>query len=120
MKVFRISLASLAACSVLAAAPAHAKTNNGLYEPFPSPESGGQAQVFVEGLAGSAGLIGLNGSDLQRGVILQRGAVVQGGPATLRGGAAAARFAPSFGWPLGLVLLALALGTVGVLALRKP
>jgi len=119
VKVFRISLASLAACSLLAAAPAHAKTNNGLYEPFPSPESGGQAEVFVEGLAGSAGLIGLSGEDLQRGVLLQRGAVVATGPASARGGAAASDFAPSFGWPLALVLLALALGMTGVLAVRR-
>jgi hypothetical protein len=119
VKVFRISLACLAACSLLAAAPAHAKTSNGLYEPFPSPESGGQAEVFVEGLAGSAGLIGLSGPDLQRGVLLQRGAVVSAGPASARGGAGASRFAPSFGWPLALLLLAVALGTTGVLAVRR-
>ena len=53
-------------------------------------------------------------------MILAAGAIVPAGPASIRGGAAAARFSPSFGWPLALVLLALALGTVGVLALRKP
>ena len=104
---------------MLAAATAHAKTNNGLYEPFPSPESGGRAAVFVEGLSGSAGLIGLSGDDLRRGVLLQSGAALAGGPASLRGGAGSKRFAPSLGWPLALALLALALGTTGVLAVRR-
>ncbi len=118
MKVFRISLASLAACAVCAV-PAHAKTGNGLYEPFPTPESGGLAQTFIEGLGGSAGLAGLTGQDLQRGVVLQRGLIDRPGPASIRGGEGGSGFAPSLGWPLALVLLALALGTARVVTVRR-
>ena len=118
MKVFRISLASLAACAVCAV-PAHAKTGNGLYEPFPTPESGGLAQTFIEGLGGSAGLAGLTGQDLQRGVVLQRGLIGRPGAASIRGGEGGAGFSPSLGWPLALVLLAIALGTARVVTVRR-
>jgi hypothetical protein len=105
VKVFQISLASLAACAAFAV-PAHAKDGNGLYEPFPTPESGGRAQVFIEGLAGSAGLIGLSGPDLRRGVLLQRGLSNGPGPASVRGGSGKSDFHPSLGWPLALALVA--------------
>ena len=119
MKVFRISLATLAACAICAV-PAQSKTGNGLYEPFPTPESGGLAQVFIEGLGGSAGLAGLTGHDLQRGVLLQRGLSDRPGPASGRGGVGnAAGFSPSLGWPLGLILLAVALGSVRIVTLRR-
>ncbi len=118
MKVFRISLASLAACAVCAV-PAHAKTGNGLYEPFPTPESGGLAQTFIEGLGGSAGLAGLTGQDLQRGVVLQRGLIGRPGAASIRGGEGSSGFSPSLGWPLALVLLAIALGTARVVTVRR-
>ena len=119
MKVFRISLASLAACAVCAV-PAHAKTGNGLYEPFPTPESGGLAQTFIEGLGGSAGLAGLTGQDLQRGVVLAARAdrPARPGEHPRRRGHAAG-FSPSLGWPLALVLLAIALGTARVVTVRR-
>jgi hypothetical protein len=119
VKVFRISLASLAACAVFAVPAAHAKTGNGLYEPFPTPESGGRAQVFIEGLSGSAGLVGLSGSDLQRGVLLQKGLSTAPGGASLRGGVGGRDLAPSLGWPIALVLLVGVLGGVGVLVARR-
>lgn len=118
MTVFRISLASLAACAVFAV-PAHAKTGNGLYEPFPTPESGGRAQVFIEGLSGSAGLIGLSGSDLQRGVLLERGLSNQAGPASVRGGSGGSDFRPSLGWPLALALVVVALAGTRMLVMRR-
>jgi hypothetical protein len=118
VKVFRISLASLAVCAVCAA-PAHAKTANGLYEPFPSPESGGLAQVFIEGLAGSASLTGLTGEDLRRGVLLERQPPAEPGAASVRGGRGGSGFSPSLGWPLALVLVAVALGSVRVVAVRR-
>jgi hypothetical protein len=118
VKVFRISLASLAACAVFAA-PAHAKTASGLYEPFPSPESGGLAQVFIEGLAGSASLTGLTGEDLRRGVLLEHQPPAEPGPASIRGGRGASGFSPSLGWPLALALLAVALGSVRLAAVRR-
>jgi hypothetical protein len=118
VKVFRISLASLAACAAFAV-PAHAKTGNGLYEPFPTPESGGRAQVFIEGLSGSAGLIGLSGRDLQRGVLLERGLSDQPGPASVRGGSGGSGFHPSLGWPLGLALVAVVLAGTRMLVVRR-
>jgi hypothetical protein len=118
VKVFRISLASLAAFAVLAV-PAHAKTGNGLYEPFPTPESGGRAQVFIEGLSGSAGLVGLTGSDLERGVLLERGLSNRPGAASIRGGVGATDLAPSLGWPLALVLLGAVVGATRVLVVRR-
>jgi hypothetical protein len=118
VKVFRISLASLAACAAFAV-PAHAKDGNGLYEPFPTPESGGRAQVFIEGLAGSAGLIGLSGSDLQRGVLLEQGASDQAGAASVRGGAGKSDFHPSLGWPLGLALVAVVLAGTRLFVVRR-
>jgi hypothetical protein len=119
VKVFRISLASLAACAVFAVPAAHAKTGNGLYEPFPTPESGGRAQVFIEGLSGSAGLIGLSGSDLGRGVLLERGLSNQPGAASVRGGLGDSGFSPSVGWPLALVLVALVLAGTRLLMARR-
>ena len=119
MKVFRISLASLAACAAFAVPAAHADTSNGLYEPFPTPESGGRAQVFIEGLAGSAGLIGLSGSDLRRGVLLESGLGDQPGPASVRGGSGSSGFHPSLGWPLALALLAAVLAATRMLLVRR-
>jgi hypothetical protein len=119
VKVFRISLASLAACAVFAVPAAHAKTGNGLYEPFPTPESGGRAQVFIEGLAGSAGLIGLSGPDLQRGVLLERGVSDKPGPASVRGGSGGSGFHPSLGWPLALLLLAAVLAGTRLAVVRR-
>jgi hypothetical protein len=118
VKVFQISLASLAACAVFAV-PVHAKTGNGLYEPFPTPESGGRAQVFIEGLAGSAGLIGLSGFDLQRGVLLESGLSAKPGAASIRGGAGGSGFHPSLGWPLALALLAVVLTGTRLLVVRR-
>jgi hypothetical protein len=118
VKVSRISLASLAACAAFAV-PAHAKEGNGLYEPFPTPESGGRAQVFIEGLAGSAGLIGLSGTDLQRGVLLESGVNDQPGPASVRGGEGKSGFHPSLGWPLALALLAVILAGTRVFVVRR-
>jgi hypothetical protein len=119
VKVFRISLASLAACAVFAAPAAHAETSNGLYEPFPTPESGGRAQVFIEGLAGSAGLIGLSGPDLRRGVLLERGLSNAPGPASVRGGSGKSEFHPSLGWPLALALLAAVLVGTRLVVVRR-
>jgi len=118
VKVFRISLASLAACAAFAV-PAQAKEGNGLYEPFPTPESGGRAQVFIEGLAGSAGLIGLSATDIRRGVVLDSGLSSQPGPASVRGGSGKADFRPSLGWPLALVLVAAVLAGTRMLVVRR-
>ncbi|HXD59823.1 MAG TPA: hypothetical protein VN606_17990, partial [Thermoleophilaceae bacterium] len=93
---------------------------NGLYEPFPTPESGGRAQVFIEGLAGSAGLIGLSGTDLQRGVLLESGATGQTGAASVRGGASSSHFHPSLGWPLALALVAVVLAGTRLFVVRRP
>jgi hypothetical protein len=119
VKVFRISLAGLAACAVFAVPAAHAKTGNGLYEPFPTPESGGRAQVFIEGLAGSAGLVGLSGSDLQRGVLLESGLSNQPGAASVRGGVGGSDLSPSLGWPIALALLAAVVAATRVLVVRR-
>ena len=118
MKVFRISLASLAVCAACAV-PAHAKTGNGLYEPFPSPQAGSAAQTFIEGLGGGAGLVGLSVDELSHGVVFQPGPAPPPGAPSAHGGLAGSRFAPSFGWPLGLVLIALALGTARTMAVRR-
>jgi hypothetical protein len=118
VKVFRISLASLAVCAVCAV-PAHAKTGNGLYEPFPSPQAGSAAQTFIEGLGGGAGAIGLSVDELRRGVVFGRGPAPGPGAPSARGGLAGSRFAPSFGWALGLALIALALGTARRTAVRR-
>ena len=118
MKVFQISLASLAACAAFAV-PAHAKDGNGLYEPFPTPESGGRAQVFIEGLAGSAGLIGLSGTDLRRGVLLESGVTDQPGAASVRGGDTGSDFHPSLGWPLALALVAAVLAGTRLFVVRR-
>lgn len=121
MNVLRICLASLAACAALAV-PAHADTGNGLYEPFPSPTSDAVAQDFVAGLPGGIAFSDPNGLELHRGVLVGRSAVVAyktGGSAGERGGANQAGFAPSFGWPLGIVLLAGVLAAAGTLAVRR-
>jgi hypothetical protein len=120
VKLLRICLASLAACTVLAA-PAYAQTGNGLYEPFPSPSSQALAQDFVDALPGGIGFVDLNGLDLQRGVLVGRGArsaYVTGTAPVARAGASSG-FAPSIGWPLAIVLLALVLGGAGFLAVRR-
>jgi hypothetical protein len=121
VKVLRISLAGLAACAALAV-PAHADTGNGLYEPFPSPTSDAVAQDFVSGLPGGIAFTDPNGLDLHRGVLVGRSAAAAyktGGSAGERGGATQAGFAPSFGWPLGIVLLAAVLAAAGTLAVRR-
>jgi hypothetical protein len=121
VKVLRICLAGLAACAALAV-PAHADTGNGLYEPFPSPTSDAVAQDFVAGLPGGIAFTNPRGLDLQRGVLVGRSAAAAyetGRAAGERGGATDSGFAPSFGWPLGLVLLAAALGAAGTLAVRR-
>lgn len=120
MKLLRISLASLAACAVLAA-PAHAATGNGLYEPFPSPSSESLAHQFVESLPGGLGFTDLGAPDLRRGVLVGKGAqaAYASGTAPVQRAAAGAGFAPSLGWPLGLVLLAAVLAGAGTLAARR-
>jgi hypothetical protein len=121
VKLLRISLASLAACAALAV-PAHADTGNGLYEPFPSPTSDVVAQDFVAGLPGGIAFTDPSGLDLERGVLVGKPAVAAyavGRTAGERGGAGDSGFAPSFGWPLALVLLAAVLGAAGLLAARR-
>jgi hypothetical protein len=120
VKLLRICLASLAACAVLAA-PAYAETGNGLYEPFPSPSSEGLAHDFVDALPGGIGFLDLNGLDLQRGVLVGKGAgsSYTTGTAPIVRANAGSGFAPSFGWPLGIGLVVVALaGTVFVIARR--
>jgi hypothetical protein len=121
VKVLRICLAGLAACAALAV-PAHADTGNGLYEPFPSPTSDAVAQDFVAGLPGGIAFTNPSGLDLHRGVFVGRSAAAAyraGGTAGERGGATQAGFAPSFGWPLGILLLAGVLTAAGALAVRR-
>lgn len=121
VKLLRISLASLAACAVLAA-PAHARNGNGLYEPFPSPTSDALAQEFVDALPGGVGFTDLNGLDLRRGVLVGRpatSAYADAAAAPLRRASAGAGFAPSIGWPLALVLLAAVLGATGFVIARR-
>ena len=120
MKLLRILLASLAACAVLAA-PAHAETGNGLYEPFPSPSSEALAHQFVDSLPGGVGFTDLNGLDLRRGVLVGKTArsAYAAGTAPIERSASGAGFAPSLGWPLALVLLVAVLGGAGVLAARR-
>jgi hypothetical protein len=120
VKLLRISLASLAACAALAA-PAHANNGNGLYEPFPSPTSESLAQGFVDALPGGLAFTAPDGLDLGRGVLVGNGAkaAYAGSTATPSRSASGAGFAPSFGWPLGLVLLAAVVGGAGVLAARR-
>jgi hypothetical protein len=120
VKLLRISLASLAACAILAA-PAHANNGNGLYEPFPSPTSESLAQEFVDGLPGGLSFTAPAGLDLRRGVLVgnaAKAAYVQS-TATPSRSASGAGFAPSLGWPLALVLLAAVVGGAGVLAARR-
>jgi hypothetical protein len=120
VKLLRISLASLAACAVLAA-PAHADNGNGLYEPFPSPTSESLAQDFVDALPGGLAFTAPNGLDLGRGVLVGKGAraAYVTSTATPSRSTSGAGFAPSLGWPLALVLLAAVLGGAGVLAARR-
>jgi hypothetical protein len=120
VKLLPISLASLVACAVLAA-PAHAETGNGLYEPFPSPSAEGAAQNFLSSLPHGLGLLELNGFDLQRGVfvVAQTQRAYQAGTAPVARASASSGFAPSFGWPLAVVLLAVALGGAGLVAVRR-
>jgi hypothetical protein len=120
VKLLPISLASLAACAVLAA-PAHAETGNGLYEPFPSPTSGAVAQEFLGSLPHGLGLLELNGFDIERGVLVgaQTERAYKVGTAPMARASASSGFAPSFGWPLAVVLLAVALGGAGLVAVRR-
>jgi hypothetical protein len=120
VKLLRIPLASLAACAALAA-PAHAGTGNGLYEPFPSPSSETLAHQFVDSLPGGVGFTDLNGVDLRRGVLVGKAArtAYATGTAPVERSTAGAGFAPSIGWPLALVLLAAVLGGAGALAARR-
>ena len=120
MKLLRISLASLAACAALAA-PAHAETGNGLYEPFPSPSSESLSQAFVDSLPGGLGFTSPTGLDLTRGVLVGRAAqdAYTRGAAPAERSASGSGFAPSLGWPLALVLLAAVLGGAWTLALRR-
>jgi hypothetical protein len=120
VKLLRISLASLAACAVLAA-PAHAQTGNGLYEPFPSPSAEGVTQGFISSLPHGLGLLELNGFDIERGVLVgtQTQRAYQVGTAPVARASAGSGFSPSFGWPLGLALLAVALGGAGLVAVRR-
>lgn len=120
MKLLPISLASLAACAALAA-PAHAATGNGLYEPFPSPSAQGVPQEFLGALPHGLGLLELNGFEVQRGVLVgaQTQRAYQAGTAPVARASASSGFAPSFGWPIGLALLAVALGGAGLVAARR-
>jgi hypothetical protein len=120
VKLLRISLASLVACAVIAA-PAHAETGNGLYEPFPSPSSNSLAQRFVDSLPGGLGFTSPRGLDLGRGVLVGRAAqaaYTRGGQVTERS-ASGSGFTGTLGWPLALVLLAAALGGAWALAARR-
>jgi hypothetical protein len=93
-----------------------------LYEPFPSPTSDAVAQDFVAGLPGGIAFTNPSGLDLHRGVFVGRSAAAAyraGGTAGERGGATQAGFAPSFGWPLGILLLAGVLTAAGALAVRR-
>lgn len=120
MKLLRISLAGLAAGAALAA-PAHAATGNGLYEPFPSPTSETRAQEFVHSLPGGAGFTDLSSPQLERGLLVGKPAVTA--YATGRGPAERARagagFAPSIGWAPALVLLAAVVAGAGLLVTRR-
>jgi hypothetical protein len=120
VKLLRISLASLAACAVLAA-PAHAETGNGLYEPFPSPSSESLAQDFVDALPGGVGFVELNGLDLQRGVLVGGGAkaAYASGTAPVERASSSSGFAPSIGWPLGIALMAVVLAGTGFVIVRR-
>ena len=120
MKLLPISLASLVACAVLAA-PAHAETGNGLYEPFPSPTARGVAQGFIGSLPHGLGLLELDDFDVERGVLVGRQTqqAYQAGTAPIARASAGAGFSPSFGWPLGIALLAVALGGAGLVAVRR-
>jgi hypothetical protein len=120
VKLLPISLASLAACAVLAA-PAHAETGNGLYEPFPSPSAQGVTQDFIGALPHGLGLLEVNGFDIDRGVLVggQTQRAYQAGTAPVVRASASSGFSPSFGWPLGIALLAVALGGAGLVAVRR-
>ena len=120
MKLLPISLASLAAYAALAA-PAHAETGNGLYEPFPSPSQEGVTQEFLSSLPHGLGLLELNGFNLERGVLVgaQTQRAYQAGTAPVARASASSGFSPSFGWPLAIALLAVALGGAGLVAVRR-
>jgi hypothetical protein len=120
VKLLGIFLASLAACTILAA-PAHAATGNGLYEPFPSPSSERLAHDFVDALPGGVGFTDLNGLDLRRGVLVGKSAqaAYASGTAPVERASSSSGFAPSLGWPLALVLLAGVLGGTALVVKRR-
>lgn len=120
MKLPWIPLASLAACAVLAA-PAHAETGNGLYEPFPSPSAIGRAQRFVEALPQAPRLAELNPQNLRRGVLVGRPALAAytSGRMPIERARGGAEFTPSLGWPLGLALMVAVLGGTAAIAVRR-
>jgi hypothetical protein len=124
MKRLGAAVASLLVCMAIAA-PAMAQTGNGLYEPFPAAASKARAKRFVSelpGVGGRAEPVSVSDRQLQRGVIVDPRALRTPAPAA---GLASSRargatgFAPSFGWPLALVLAALALATPFALAARR-
>jgi hypothetical protein len=91
-----------------------------LYEPFPSPTSETVAQDFVDALPGGVGFTDLNGLDLRRGVLVGHATTsAYRTSAPLARASGAARFAPSIGWPLALVLLTAVLAGAGFLAVRR-
>jgi hypothetical protein len=120
VKLLRISLVGLVACAALAA-PAHAAAGNGLYEPFPSPSSVGLARNFVDALPGGVGFTDLSTVDLARGALLGRPALAAYtvGRAPTERARSGTGFAPSIGWPLAIVLLAVVLGGTRCLAVRR-
>jgi hypothetical protein len=120
VKLLRISLASLAACAALAA-PAHAETGNGLYEPFPSPSHETLAHDFVDALPGGVAFTDLRTGELRRGVLVgpSAAAAYRAGSAPVERARSGVGFAPSFGWPLAIVLLAGVFGGAALLRSRQ-